>query len=140
MSTSEEEETNEVEEMARQLLNRVIRETSSLRNEYQSICIIENLLLDLFREEIVGAKLNIQTRNEELERHMVGVAKAWINGEQSETTKWGVGEKREGCVRDMEREGRWSSKYEEEQQDLACQVESGVMNILVDELLADLLL
>ncbi|XP_022769701.1 uncharacterized protein LOC111313301 isoform X2 [Durio zibethinus] len=130
----EEEETNEVEEKARQLLNRV-KGTSSLRI-CKNIC-TDKLLLDLFREEI-ATKWN-QTRNEELERDMVRLAKAWIDGEQNETEKWGVGEKKEACVRDMDREGRWSKFLQEEQEDLAWEVESRVMNILVDELLADLL-
>ncbi|XVF33416.1 hypothetical protein REPUB_Repub17cG0166900 [Reevesia pubescens] len=129
----EEDETNEVEENARQLLNHV-KETSSLKS-YKNIS-SNNLLLDLFREEL-GTKWN-QTRNEELECDMVRLAKAWINGEQNGTAKWGVGENREACLRDMEREGKWS-KFEEEQAELAWEVESWVINILVDELLVDLL-
>ncbi|XVF73293.1 hypothetical protein PTKIN_Ptkin12aG0190000 [Pterospermum kingtungense] len=130
----EEEERNEVEEKARQMLNRV-KETSSL-SSYKSSSCIDKLVLDLFREEIV-TKWNIQARNEEFECDMVRVAKAWIDGENNkETVKWGV---REGCVRDMEREGRWRCKYEEEQEELAWEVERGVINVLVDELLVDLL-
>ena len=129
----EEEETNEVEEKAWQLLNRV-KETNSLMS-YTNIC-TDKLLLDLFREEI-ATKWN-QTRNEELDRDMVRLAKAWIDGEQNKTAKWGVGEKREACIRAMDMEGRWS-KFQEEQEELAWEVESGVMNILVDELLVDLL-
>ena len=129
----EEEETNEVEEQAWQLLNRV-KETSPLKS-YKNVC-TDKLLLDLFREEI-ATKWN-QTRNEELECDMVRLAKAWIDGEQNEKEKWGVGEKREACIRAMDMEGRWS-KFHEEQEELAWEVESGVMNILVDELLVDLL-
>ncbi|XP_021280316.1 uncharacterized protein LOC110413713 isoform X2 [Herrania umbratica] len=129
----EEEETNEVEEKARQLLNHV-KETS-LRKSYRYIS-IDKLLLDLFREEL-ATKWN-ETRKEELEHDMIRQAKAWINGEQNETAKWRVWEKREAYVRDMDREGKWS-KFEEEQEELALEVESRVMNILVDELLVDLL-
>ncbi|XWS32247.1 hypothetical protein CRYUN_Cryun23aG0143800 [Craigia yunnanensis] len=85
----EEEETNEVEEKARQLLNRV-KETSPLRS-YKNVC-TDKLLLDLFREE-TATKWN-QTRNEELECDMARLAKAWIDGELNETVKWGVGEKK----------------------------------------------
>ncbi|XWS77116.1 hypothetical protein CRYUN_Cryun01aG0234600 [Craigia yunnanensis] len=129
----EEEETNEVEEKARQLLNRV-KETNSPMS-YKNIC-TDKLLLDLFREEI-ATKWN-KTRNEELECDMVRLATAWIDGEQNEAEKWGVGEKREACIRDMNREGRWN-KFQEEQEELTWEVESGVINILVDELLVDLL-
>ncbi|XVF22637.1 hypothetical protein REPUB_Repub12eG0188300 [Reevesia pubescens] len=131
----EKEETNEVEEKARQLQNHV-KETSSLKS-YKNIS-TDKLLLDLFREEL-ATKWIKQIRNEEIECDMVRLAKAWINGEHNGTTRSsGVWEKKEGCVRDMEREGRWS-KFEEEQEELAWEVESGVMNILVDELLFDLL-
>ena len=93
--------------------------------------------MDLFREELT-TNWN-QTRNEELECDIIRLAKAWINGEQNEMAKWGgVREKTEACVRDMDREGRWS-KFQEEQEELALEVESEVMNTLVDELLVDLL-
>ncbi|XP_022759986.1 uncharacterized protein LOC111306360 [Durio zibethinus] len=131
----EEEETNEVEQKARLLLNHV-KETSSLKS-YSNIS-TDKLVLDLFREELTTEWNHSQTRNADLENVMVKLAKAWINGEQNETAKWGVGEKKEACVRDMDREGRWS-KFEEEQEELAWEVERGVMSILVDELLVDLL-
>ncbi|XVE73937.1 hypothetical protein DITRI_Ditri11bG0158800 [Diplodiscus trichospermus] len=132
----EEEETNEVEEKAWQLLN-LVKETSSLKSAYKKINVCtEKLLLDLFREEI-ETKWN-RTRNEELECDMVRLAKAWINGEQNETAKWGAGETREACVKHMDREGRWCSKFQEEQEELTMEVESCVVNILVDELLVDL--
>ncbi|OMO78701.1 hypothetical protein CCACVL1_14203 [Corchorus capsularis] len=127
------EEEEEVEEKAWQLLNHV-KETSSLKS-YRDVS-IEKLLLDLFREEL-ATKWN-QTREQEVENDLIRQAKAWIKGEQKERAKWGVGEKREAYVRDMEREGKWS-KFGEEQEELAMAVESKVMNILVDELLNDLL-
>ncbi|OMP07885.1 hypothetical protein COLO4_06963 [Corchorus olitorius] len=129
----EEEETHEVEEKAWQLLNHV-KETSSLKSYRNGS--VEKLLLDLFREEL-ATEWN-QTRKQELENDLIRQAKAWIKGEQNERAKWGVGEKREAYVRDMEREGKWS-KFEEEQEELAMAIESKVMNILVDELLNDLL-
>ncbi|KAK6285585.1 PREDICTED: uncharacterized protein LOC18614229 isoform X1 [Theobroma cacao] len=129
----EEEKTNEVEEKAWQLLNHV-KETSLLKS-YRYIS-IDKLLLDLFREEL-ATKWN-ETRKEEVEHDMIRQAEAWINGEQNETAKWRVWEKREAYVRDMDREGKWR-KFEEEQEELALEVESRVMNILVDELLFDLL-
>ncbi|PPD98685.1 hypothetical protein GOBAR_DD02635 [Gossypium barbadense] len=129
------EEANEIEEKAWELLNGV-NETSPLtRYKNNNIC-IDKLLLDLFREEM-ETKWD-QTRNiEELEREMVKVAKAWICEEQNE--KRGVGDKREECVGDMEREGKWRDRFQEEQEELAMGVERWMMNVLVDELLVDIL-
>ncbi|KAE8685102.1 Sterol-4alpha-methyl oxidase 1-1 [Hibiscus syriacus] len=91
----------------------------------------DKLLLDLFREE----KVSKWDQNEELECEIVKLVKAWIDGEHYEITK------REGCVREMEREGRWRNcEFHEEQQGLAMGVERWMMNILVDELLVDLVL
>ncbi|KAK8483747.1 hypothetical protein V6N13_132061 [Hibiscus sabdariffa] len=72
-------------------------------------------------------------RNGELEFEMAKLVKAWIDGEHSETTR------REACVREMEREGRWGKcRFNEEEEELAMGVERWVMNALVDELLVDL--
>ncbi|KAK8570449.1 hypothetical protein V6N13_003129 [Hibiscus sabdariffa] len=119
----------EDEERALQLLNHD-KETSSLTS-CDSIS-TDKLVLDLFREEAN------QTRDTEFENEMVRVAKAIINGDQSETAKWGFGDKREAYVREMDREGRWD-KFVEERQDLAREIECGLINILADELLVDLL-
>ncbi|PPS19326.1 hypothetical protein GOBAR_AA01241 [Gossypium barbadense] len=129
------EEAKEIEEKAWELLNGV-KETSPLtRYKKNNIC-IDKLLLDLFREEL-ETKWD-QTRNiEELEREMVRIAKAWICEEQNE--KRGVGDKREECVGDMEREGMWRNRFQEDQEKLAMGVERWVMNVLVDELLVDIL-
>ncbi|KAE8664945.1 Sterol-4alpha-methyl oxidase 1-1 [Hibiscus syriacus] len=112
------------EEKAWQLVNRVKETIPSTSNE-SNIC-VDKLLLDLFREE---------NENEELEYcKTVKLVKAWIDGEQKETTK------REGCAMEMEREGRWRNcKFQGEEEELAIGVERWVMNILVDELLVDLI-
>ncbi|MBA0611132.1 hypothetical protein Godav_011836 [Gossypium davidsonii] len=129
------EEANEIEEKAWELLNGVKQTSPLTRYKNNNIC-IDKLLLDLFREEM-ETKWD-QTRNiEELEREMVRVAKAWICEEQNE--KRGVGDKREECVGDMEREGKWRDRFLEEQEELAMGVERWVMNVLVDELLVDIL-
>lgn len=129
------EEANEIEEKAWKLLNGV-KETSPLTRYKNNNSCIDELLLDLFREEM-ETKWD-QTRNiEELEREMVRVAKAWICEEQNE--KRGVGNEREECIGDMEREGKWRDRFQEEQEELAMGVERWVMNVLVDELLVDIL-
>ncbi|GMI95779.1 TON1 Recruiting Motif 9 [Hibiscus trionum] len=107
------------EAKAWQLVNRV-KETIPLTRCESDTCVAK-LLLDLFREEVEYCET-------------VKLVKAWIDGERSETTK------REACVREMEREGRWRNcRFQEEQQELAMGVERWVVNILVDELLVDLL-
>ncbi|KAE8715246.1 hypothetical protein F3Y22_tig00110184pilonHSYRG00005 [Hibiscus syriacus] len=109
------EKLEEDEERALQLLNHV-KETSSLTS-CDNIG-SDKLVSDLFREE-----LN-ETRDTEVENEMVTVTKAWINGDQSETAKWGYGDKRGAYAREMDREGRWS-KFVEERQELAWEIECG---------------
>ncbi|KAL4339821.1 hypothetical protein GQ457_08G022890 [Hibiscus cannabinus] len=121
----------EGETKAWQLVNRV-KETIPLTSDESHTC-VDKLLLDLFREE---TETNWD-KNGELEYcETVKLVKAWIEGEHSvsETTR------REACVREMEREGRWRNwRFQEEQEELAMGVERWVINILVDDLLVDLL-
>ncbi|GLT62215.1 hypothetical protein SLA2020_348690 [Shorea laevis] len=82
-------------------------------------------------------------RNKKYDRHnkddeeMVRVAKAWMDGEHGGIVDWRAKDKREIFVRDMDGGLRWS-KFEEEEENVACEVECGLMNHLLDELLGDL--
>ncbi|GLT62217.1 hypothetical protein SLA2020_348710 [Shorea laevis] len=83
------------------------------------------------------------TRNKKYDRHnkgdeeMVRVAKAWMDGEHGGIVDWRAEDKREIFVKDMDGGLRWS-KFEEEEENVACEVECGLMNHLLDELLGDL--
>ncbi|KAK8498803.1 hypothetical protein V6N13_140169 [Hibiscus sabdariffa] len=122
-------EYGEGETKAWQLVNHV-KETIPLTS-YESHTCVDKLLLDLFREE---TETNWDQNGEPEYYEMVKLVKAWIEGEQSETTR------REACVREMEREGRWRNcRFQEEREELAMGVERWVINILVDDILVDLL-
>ncbi|GLT84492.1 hypothetical protein SLE2022_027170 [Rubroshorea leprosula] len=125
------EEADEVEEKAKQLLNHVkaIRSIGTNKNS------IDKLLLDLFREEL--ARNNKYDRHNKDDEEMVRVAKAWMDGELGGIVDWRAEDKREIFVRDMDGGLRWS-KFEEEEENVACEVECGLMNHLLDELLGDL--
>ncbi|XP_011035418.1 PREDICTED: uncharacterized protein LOC105133229 [Populus euphratica] len=126
----EEEEIHEVEERAWKLLKHV--------KETGLECCSDNmdLLFDFFRDEF--ATRTYGDRKQRIEVELLKNAKAWINGEDSLWVEWELEHKREVYVRDMDREGRWS-KFEEEQQELALGIENGVLDLLVDDLLLDLI-
>jgi hypothetical protein len=126
----EEEEIHEVEERAWKLLNHV--------KETGLECCSDNmdLLFDFFRDEL--ATRTYENSKQSIDVELLKKAKAWINGEDSLRVEWELEHKREVYVRDMDREGRWS-KFEEEQQELALGIENGVLDLLVDDLLLDLI-
>lgn len=125
----EEEEIHEVEEGAWKLLNHV--------KETGLECCSDNmdLLFDFFRDEL--ATRTYENIKQRIDVELLKKAKAWINGEDSLRVEWEL-DKREVYVRDMDREGGWS-KFEEEQQELALGIENGVLDLLVDDLLLDLI-
>ncbi|KAL3604057.1 hypothetical protein D5086_004916 [Populus alba] len=126
----EEEEINKVEEKAWKLLNNV--------KETGVECCNDNvdLLLNFFRDEL--ATRRYETRKNGIDVELLNKAKAWINGEDSLWVGWVIVNKREDYVREMDREGRWKT-FEEEQQELALEIENGVLRLLVDDLLLDLI-
>ncbi|XP_050235877.1 uncharacterized protein LOC126685912 [Mercurialis annua] len=131
-SSSEEDEeeireTNsrdqEVEEKAWELLSRV-KETNSLAEFNDGN--VERIVFDFFRDELS------RNRNES---EMMRRVKKWMNGEDM---KWTGSEKKEVYVSDMEKEGNWGV-FQEEQQELGLAIENGIMGLLVDDLLIDLI-
>ncbi|KAK3194906.1 hypothetical protein Dsin_026216 [Dipteronia sinensis] len=128
------EEINEVEEKAKLLLNHVMATTSLMKNNCNYN--LEQMLFDFFIDEL-STKRN-QTRDiEEVDYQIVKQARGWINGgdQQSGTMEL------EACVREMDRKGRWG-KFEEEEEEtnIGLQMENGLLNHLLDDLLVDLLL
>ncbi|KAJ6400489.1 hypothetical protein OIU84_016023 [Salix udensis] len=126
-----EEEIHEVEEKAWKLLSHV-KETG-----LECCSNNMNLLFDFFRDEL-GAS-TCESTEQRIDVGLLNKAKAWMNGEDSLWAEWELEHMdREVCVRDMDREGRWG-KSEDEQNELASEIESEVLHLLVDELLLDLI-
>ncbi|GAV89871.1 hypothetical protein CFOL_v3_33283 [Cephalotus follicularis] len=119
-----EEEPNEVEYRARQLLNQV-KATNSLVNFKDNV---DQLLLDLFRVEL-SSKRDNEIKNDEFDYEMVRIAKSWLNGEHEH--------KRVVYAEGMDVEWMWS-KFEVGQQELALEIANEVFKILVDELLVEI--
>ena len=126
----EEEEINKVEEKAWKLLNHVKETGVEFCNDNV------DLLLNFFRDEL--ATRTYENSKQGIDVELLKKAKAWINGEDSLWVGWEIVNKREDYVREMDREGRWKT-FEEEQQELCLEIENGVLRLLVDDLLLDLI-
>lgn len=118
-----------VEERARGLLYHV-KETSSAVSYKADV---DQLLLDFFKYEL--SERNNQTDDDDFNYEMVSMAKAWMNGEH-EALEWGLEHKREAYIRHMHKVEKWS-KFKDEQEELALEIEDEILNYLVDELLVD---
>lgn len=118
-----------VQERARKLLYHV-KKTSSTESCGVDV---DQLLLDFFEHELSAQKNH--TREDNFTPEMVTRAKAWISG-GNETFEWGLENQREAFVRDLHEQGKWT-KFEEEQEQLATEIESGILMHLVDELFVD---
>ncbi|KAM5555080.1 hypothetical protein ABKV19_023137 [Rosa sericea] len=131
-----EEEEHGIEERALELLNFV--RATSLTPESCEDKMEDKLLLDFFREEL-GAQRNYQT-DDGFDWEIVSKAKSWISGENIAPFEWGLEHKKEAFVRDMHKGGKWLNKFEDEKEELALEIETAVLEFLVDELSVDLLL
>ena len=126
-----EEDINKVEEKAWKLLNQAKETGVECCNDVNL-----ELLLNFFRDEL--ATRTYETRKNGIDLELLAKAKAWIKGEDSLWVGWEMESKREDYVREMDREGRWK-KFEEDQQELGLEIENGVLRLLVDDLLLDLI-
>ncbi|XP_048320890.2 uncharacterized protein LOC107432662 [Ziziphus jujuba] len=117
------------EERARELLYHD-KETSSTVSRKTDV---DQLLLDFFKYKL--SERNNQTEDDDFNFEMVRIAEAWMNGEH-EVLEWGLEYKREAYIRHMHKLEKWS-KFEDEQEELALEIEAGILNHLVDELLVD---
>ncbi|KAJ6334933.1 hypothetical protein OIU78_011721 [Salix suchowensis] len=127
----EEEDINKVEEKAWNLLNQAKETGVECCNDVNL-----DLLLNFFRDELATG--TYETRKNGIDLELLTKAKAWIKGEDSLWVGWEMESKREDYVREMDREGRWK-KFEEDQQELGLEIENGVLRLLVDDLLLDLI-
>ncbi|KAL5554874.1 hypothetical protein UlMin_037110 [Ulmus minor] len=97
----------------------------------------DNLLFDFFREAIMEETRANSVFNQ---REALEKAENWVSGKPCEVfLGWEVKERRKAYVRDMERGGRWN-KFDEEKEEIGLDLEDGVWNILMKELLLDLVL
>ncbi|RVX00972.1 hypothetical protein CK203_022834 [Vitis vinifera] len=124
------EEEEEAEEKAMQLLDQV-KAAGSV--EFSKANLNDDLLLEFFRDELMKISRGNQTVDKEVDAEILKIAEAWLKGE----FEWGVETEKEACIRDMERGGRWR-KFEEEEEEMALELEVLVFEILEDELLGDL--
>lgn len=100
---------------------------------------VELLLLDFFRDELTTKRCQTKMDDDEFDSEVVSKAKAWVRGEQNGLHEWGIEHKREAYISDMYRRERWSN-FEEEQEELAFEFETGILGDLLDEVLVDLFL
>lgn len=124
---------DEDEEMAMELLN-YVKATSSSPDSCEEGHLEDKLLLDFFREEM---SVQRNQTDDGFQWEMVSKAKAWVSGEHNEL-EWGLEHKKEACVRDMHKGGRWN-KFEYEQEEMALEIETAMTDFLMEELLVDLL-
>lgn len=131
----EEEQENElqrIQQIAMELMYHVKSTTSS---ESYGVD-VEELLLDFFVDELLFSKKNnIKNQVDMFNWEMVRIAKDWMSEECA--FGWGLQPKMEACIREMHKGGRWI-KFDEDQEELALEIEDRVLDSLVDDLLLDL--
>lgn len=124
-TTTLKEEITIYEEKARQLLSQV---------EERHAEEVE-VLLDFFVDEL---SRNGRLNDDELDSELLRIARSWMCGELEESYEWEVEEARGSFVKEMERGFCWK-KFEEEREELCEELEVGVLNCLLDDLVADFL-
>ncbi|KAL6005562.1 hypothetical protein ACLOJK_006129 [Asimina triloba] len=97
----------------------------------------DRLLLAFFRECLSLSSSSHGGEEDELEMGLLRDAMNWVNGGSGKTA-WGAKVRKEIHVREMEKGGRWS-KFEDEEGELAAELEVGLVGSLLEELLLDLL-
>ncbi|KAL6214759.1 hypothetical protein ACLB2K_014191 [Fragaria x ananassa] len=79
-----------------------------------------------------GAQRNDQTEDG-FDWEIISKAKAWISGENVAPFEWGLEHKKEGIVRNMHKGGKWINKFEDEQEELAMEIQTAVLEYLLDK-------
>ncbi|KAK7390045.1 hypothetical protein VNO78_25343 [Psophocarpus tetragonolobus] len=120
------EEQDWIEEKAKQLLHCVKARGSAL--DCRDHLELDALLLDFFREELSGSRK--QYKNDE-ELEILRIAEDWING--SFTFDAGLVNKG-AYIKDMDRRDQWS-RFEDEQEELAFEIETAILHSLLADLL-----
>lgn len=98
------------------------------------------LLLDFFREGLATSQRNLirqaDAKADGIEEELLSAANNWMDGRVK--LEWSLGDYSEACVKEMTRDERWR-RFKEEEEGLAMEMEIGVLGLLVEELLLDLL-
>lgn len=125
-------ESFRVEEKAIQLMDNV-KTTSSIEDCDQNV---DDLLLDFFRDELITSK---GVKNEcEFESRLLRIAKSWVRGEDDGSLEWEMEGRREVCIQEMDKRGKWK-EFEEEQKEIGIEMTTILFEHLLDELSMDLL-
>ncbi|CAA7060145.1 unnamed protein product [Microthlaspi erraticum] len=123
----EDESENRANRLFALVISRIIKEPNHLLASH----IVDNLLLDFFKED----KSN-ETRDED---KLVEIVEEWVMGRQEEEhmfMSWEVREKREIYVKEM----KWGSINGDERGYVVEELGNGFVTLLIDELILDLLL
>ncbi|XP_042011386.1 uncharacterized protein LOC121759810 [Salvia splendens] len=127
-TTTLKEEITVHEEKARQLLSQVEEDEERHADKVE-------VLLDFFVDEF---SRNGRLNDEEFDSELLRIAKSWMCGELEESYEWEFEEARGSFVKEMERGFCWK-KFEEEREELCEELEVGVLNCLLDDLVAHFL-
>ncbi|KAL4562740.1 hypothetical protein LXL04_026770 [Taraxacum kok-saghyz] len=118
-------ESFKVEEKAIKLMDHV-KTTTSFED-------CDDLLLDFFRDEMITNKgVEID------ESRVLKMAKSWVRGEDDGSLGWEMEGRREVCIQEMEKIGKWKD-FEDEQQEIGIEISMMVFDHLLNELSMDLL-
>ncbi|KAG7558070.1 hypothetical protein ISN44_As11g039800 [Arabidopsis suecica] len=128
---TEDEDADEVEEKAAQLWNRVKERHAIWIHE-------EHLIMDYFRDELMQ-RTNSFHETQHFKDQLVAEAKGWLHGyKESELERGTVEQRRQACVKEIERRD-WNEKQINEEGDVVVtQIEEGLFSLLMEETLTAL--
>ncbi|KAI3701343.1 hypothetical protein L2E82_45997 [Cichorium intybus] len=124
-------ESFRVKEKAIQLMDHV---KTSLIEEYDQN--VDDLLLDFFRDELITSK-GVKSEYE-FESRLLRMAKSWVRGEDDGSLEWEMEGRREVCIQEMDKRGKWKD-FEEEQKEIGIEMTTILFEHLLHELSIDLL-
>lgn len=129
----EDDGENQAEQRALDLHNQFVDTLQSYGLKIKA----DKLLLDFFREKIVGQNLHSQRHS--LDEELLEEAENWINGRKPRELflGWEVPRNRQAYIKDIEKAGEWKS-LDQEIQEVASKLEAEVFAALLNELLLDI--
>ncbi|KAI3453651.1 hypothetical protein Pfo_010314 [Paulownia fortunei] len=130
------DEENQAEQKALDLLNQMdILPSNDLKVK------ADKLLLDFFTEKIIAQNMHSQRQRggNSFDRELLEEAENWINGRKSRKLflEWEVPRNRQAYIKDMEKGGEWKT-LDQENQEVASELEAEVFAALLNELLLDI--
>ena len=131
-TSSDEEYDNEneedwVEKRARELLH-YVKSNSSLKSSKANL---DKLLLDIFRDELNARRNQTKNDGDHFELDILRIAEDWIDGSFTYDNEH---DNNDAYIKDMDLKGRWRW-FEDEQEELALEIETTILHNLVGELL-----